>query len=288
MTFVVDKELLGLEDAVAIVTGGGSGIAKATALLLARAGAHVAVVDINDEAAAATVSEITAQGDRRAIALHADATNRDDVHRMVDDAIQSLGPITVAINVVGNFNTPPKPFLDYTLEEWNDAFTMQLNTTLFCMQAEAVAMVRHHMPGRIVNFGSSSGVVGAPNISHYGAANAGVIHFTKSAAMELAPFGVRVNCVVPGTHWTERSRRSYEDPNTPAAQKEFTRLADKAPPLGRLGETWETAGVAVFLASNLSSYMTGHSVLSDGGVTHTTARPAVGLAMKPKALEDLA
>jgi NAD(P)-dependent dehydrogenase (short-subunit alcohol dehydrogenase family) len=120
-----------------------------------------------------------------------------------------------------------------------------------------------------------------------GAANAGVIHFTKSAATELALYGIRVNCAVPGTHWTENMRRSAEDPNTAPEQKEFIRLANNAPPLERLGEPIETAGVAVFLASNLSAYVTGHSILSDGGVTHTTARPPVGLAMKPKAFEGI-
>ena len=286
MSFVVDRDLLGLEDSVAIVTGGASGLAKATAILLARAGCHVAVADINDEGAAVTAGEVERHG-RRSLALHADVTDQSQVTAMVDDTVRGLGPVAVAVNAVGLFHTGIMSFVDYSLEEWNDAFTMQLTTTLFCMQAEAVAMVRDKVSGRIINFGSSSGVVGAPTIAHYGAANAGVIHFTKSAAMELAPYGIRVNCVVPGTHWTENMRRNFDDPNLAPERKEFIRLANAAPPMGRLGEPVETAGVAVFLASNLSSYMTGHSILSDGGVTHTTARPAVGLAVKPKAFEGL-
>jgi NAD(P)-dependent dehydrogenase (short-subunit alcohol dehydrogenase family) len=101
-----------------------------------------------------------------------------------------------------------------------------------------------------------------------------VIHFTKSAAMELARYGLRVNCVVPGTHWREGTE----------TLSEFARLAAKAPPLGRLGRAQETAGVAVFLASSLSSYITGHAVFSDGGVVHTTARPPVGLGMTAEAI----
>jgi NAD(P)-dependent dehydrogenase (short-subunit alcohol dehydrogenase family) len=268
------------------VTGGASGLAKASAILLARAGCHVAIADLNDSGAAKTAEEVESHG-RRAMTIHADVTQKDQVERMVQETIDGLGPLIVAANVVGSFRSGVKPFLDYSLEDFQDPFTMQLTTTLLCMQAEAVAMVREHVSGRIINFGSSSGVVGAPNISHYGAANAGVIHFTKSAAMELAPYGVRVNCVVPGTHWTENMRRSSEDPATSPGQREFIRQANMAPPLGRLGEPEETAGVVVFLASNLSAYVTGHAILSDGGVTHTTARPPVGLTMKPKALEGL-
>jgi len=131
---------------------------------------------------------------------------------------------------------------------------------------------------------SSSGVVGGPNVADYGAANAGVIHFTKSAAMELARYGLRVNCIIPGTHETESSRaRAAETGRDPNMQR-FRELAAKAPPLGRLGDPLDTGGLAVFLASNLSSYVTGHGVFSDGGVVHTTARPPVGLDMMPAAL----
>lgn len=131
-------------------------------------------------------------------------------------------------------------------------------------------MVERGTPGRIITIASSSGVVGAPNIVAYGAAKAGVIHMTKTLAMELAPHGIRVNCIVPGTHLTERAAA-----NTDPATVAFREAAAKAPPLARLGDPLETGGLAVFFASRLSAYVTGHSLLSDGGVTHTTARPAV-------------
>ena len=279
-------DLFGLTDAVALVTGAGAGLAKGTALQLARAGCHVAVADINDEAADATVREIVALG-RQAIRIHANVLDEAEVGRMVEEVRSGLGPLKVAVNVVGSVGTPAKPFLDFTLEEWNTPITRNLTSTFICMKAEAIAMIRDRVDGRIVNFASSSGIVGAPNIAHYGAANAGVIHLTKSAAMELAPYRIRVNCVVPGTHVTERNQKMLADPATPGSTKEFWRLAALAPPLGRLGEASETGGVALFLASDLSSYMTGHSVISDGGVSHTTNRPPVGLPMTPKALEGL-
>ncbi|MFI0354941.1 SDR family NAD(P)-dependent oxidoreductase [Actinomadura sp. 9N407] len=268
-------DLFGLTDAVALVTGGGGGIPKATAIALARAGAHVAVADISDEFAAQTVKEIEALG-RRAIALHADVRRPDDVQSMVEETRERLGSITVAVNAVGSLGAAtPKSFLDYTLEEWNGPIELNLTSTMLCMQAEAVAMIRDGRPGRIVNFGSTSGVTAAPSISHYGAANAGVIHLTGSAALELAPYDIRVNCVVPGTHNVDRTGRETATSKRPG-QAEFMRKAAEATPQGRLGRPEETAGVAVFLASDLSSYMTGHAVVSDGGIVHTTRRPPVG------------
>lgn len=274
--------LLGLTDAVALVTGGAGGIPKATAVALARAGAHVAVADIADDATQATVAEIAALG-RRAIGLHADVRNIAEVRAMVEETRRRLGPITVAVNGVGSLGAAtPKSFLDFTVEEWNGPMELNLTSTLLCMQAQAIAMIEDGVAGRIVNFGSTSGITAAPSIAHYGAANAGVIHLTKSAALELADYRIRVNCVVPGTHDIDRSGRETATSRRPE-QAEFLRRAAAATPLGRLGAAEDTAGVALFLASELSSYLTGHVVVSDGGITHTTARPAVG-AVQPLVL----
>jgi NAD(P)-dependent dehydrogenase (short-subunit alcohol dehydrogenase family) len=285
MTETLTAELLGLTDTVALVTGGAGGIPKATAIALAKAGADVAVVDIADEFTAQTVAEIQALG-RRAIGIHADVRTPEDVQAMVETARSQLGPITIAVNGVGSLGAAtPKSFLDYTLDEWNGPIALNLTATMLSMQAEAVAMIADGVAGRIVNFGSTSGLTAAPSVSHYGAANAGVIHLTKSVALELAPYDIRVNCVVPGTHNIDRTGRQTATSSRPE-QAEFLRKAAAATPQGRLGSAEETAGVAVFLASNLSSYLTGHSVISDGGVTHTTARPAVG-ALKPLALNGI-
>ncbi|HEY2300957.1 MAG TPA: SDR family NAD(P)-dependent oxidoreductase [Acidimicrobiales bacterium] len=273
MGFSIDPGLLGLEDAVALVTGAGQNIARGCAVGLARAGCHVAVVDLNAAAGADTVGEIEALG-RRAVLIEADVCDPGGVQRMVDETLARLGSLEVACNVVGNPAHAVKPFLDTTLDEWNATLHRNLGSAFLGTKAEAIAMIERHIPGRIINFASSSGVVGAPTVADYGAANAGVIHFTKSAAMELARYGLRVNCVVPGTHRREGG----------GELSEFAKLAAKAPPLGRLGRPRDTAGVAVFLASDLSSYMTGHAVFSDGGVVHTTARPPVGLGMTADAI----
>jgi NAD(P)-dependent dehydrogenase (short-subunit alcohol dehydrogenase family) len=280
--FRMAPELLGLEDAVALVTGGGSGVGRGHALRLAQAGCHVAIAELNEEVGERTAQEIRAL-QRKAVCIRADVRRKEEVTALVTRVHAALGGLDVAVNNVGNPLTIG-PFLDYTEEQWDAVFALDIKSTLFCCQAEAIAMIERGVRGRIINVSSSSGIVGAPTVAAYGAAKAGVIHLTKSMALELAPYGIRVNCIVPGTHMTEAIRATLE---SGGPQADFLRAAAKATPLGRLGDPLETGGVAVFLASNLSSYMTGHAVISDGGITHTTNRPPVGPPVRPKALAHL-
>lgn len=279
------SELLGLEGRVALVTGAGNGIARSTALRVAIAGCDVAVVDLDLDAAERTAAAIRGLG-RKAVAIGKDLTRPSAPREMVEEAVAALGDLSVAVNVCGGTAGVNKSFLDLTVEEWRRPMALNLDSTFLSCQAEAIAMVRGGQPATIVNVASSSGVAAAPNLAGYGAANAGVVHFTKTAAIELAPYGVRVNCIIPGTHWTAGTRRNATSPDSPAAIREFFAAAEAVTPLGRLGEAEETAGVALFLASDLSSYMTGHAVASDGGILHTTARPAFGGATVPDALKD--
>ena len=290
MSFAIDPDLLGLEDNVALVTGGGGiGMGRAHCVQLARAGCHIVVADIDEEGGAETVRQVERVG-RRAAFVRANVRQPEEVRELIGSAGEAFGRLDVAINHVGNAGETGvfvTPFLDFTPEAWNDVVTQNLTSTMLCCQAEALHMIERDVPGRIVNVASSSGVVGAPTIAAYGTAKAGVIHLTKTLGMEFATYSIRVNCIVPGTHTNERMKAMMADPDTPPAAKRFHELAGKAPPLGRLGEPWETAGLAVFFASKLSAYVTGHSLLSDGGVTHTTARPPVGIGMKSKALERI-
>ncbi|GAB2843542.1 SDR family oxidoreductase [Actinocorallia aurea] len=279
------QDLFGLAGRVAIVTGAGNGMARATALRLAAAGCDVAVVDLDGAAAERTAAEIRGLG-RRSVALAKDLTDSSAPAEMVEETVEALGELSVAVNVCGGTAGVTKSFLDMSLQEWHRPMALNLDSAFLSCQAEAIAMVRSGRPSAIVNVASSSGVTAAPNLSGYGAANAAVVHFTKTAAIELAPYGIRVNCIVPGTHWTAGTRRNATSPESPAAVREFFATAEKVTPLGRLGESEETAGVALFLASDLSSYMTGHSVVSDGGILHTTARPAFGEAKVPEALKN--
>ena len=278
-------DLLGLTGRVALVTGGGNGIARATCHQLADAGCDVAVADLNAEDAERTVEEVRAKG-RRAVAIATDVTDPTAPARMVETAVASLGPISVAVNVAGGTAGVNKPFLDLTIDEWRRPMVLNLDSTFLSVQAEAIAMVKAGVRGAIVTVGSSSGLTAAPNISPYGAANAGVIHFTKTAAIELAPYGVRVNCLIPGTHWTVGTKAHMNNPDAPASVREFFAKSAAATPLGDLGHPEQTAGVALFLASDLSSYMTGNAVVSDGGILHTTARPAFGGGAVPEAIKN--
>jgi len=279
----IAPDILGLTDAVALVTGAGHGIARGCALQLAKAGCHVAIVDIDVAGGEAVTSEVLALG-RRARFIHADVLDPGEVRRMVRETVESLGSLDVACNVVGNIGHAPKPLLDLDLATWNGTVHRNLGSSFLGTQAEAMAMIERRIPGRIINVASSSGIVGAPNIADYGAANAGVIHFCKSAAMEFARYGIRVNCIVPGTQ--DREAVPGEPEPSPGMIR-FRRMAQLAPPMRRLGDPYEVGGLAVFMASKLSSYMTGHAVFSDGGVVHTTARPAVGMAMLPQAIEHV-
>ncbi|MFI5042936.1 MAG: SDR family oxidoreductase, partial [Acidimicrobiales bacterium] len=275
--FAMDNELLGLRDAVALITGGARSIGRGCALLLARAGCHVVVADIADGEAA--VAEIEALG-RTAAYERGDMRSKTDIQRIVDATIARFGRLDVAVNTVGS-TKGPKPFLDIDIEAWDDVVTQNLSTTVLSTQVEALAMIKLGIRGRIINIASLSGVAAAPNAAGYGAANAGVIHMTRSAALELARYGIRVNCIVPGTHYTEAVHEALvRDPQI----AEWVRMTGEACPLGRIGEVWETAGVAVFLASKLSSFVTGEEIVSDGGTLHTTARPPIGMATEADAV----
>ncbi len=212
-------------------------------------------------------------GGGRALALTADARDPGAVGDAVQAVIDRYGRLDVAVNTVGS-TTGPKPFLDLSGDDWDLVVAQNLSTTRVCIQAEALAMIRLGIAGRIVNVASLSGVVGAPNAAGYGAANAGVVHMTRSAALELARYGIRVNCIVPGTHYTEAVHEAVAVHPDIA---EWVRVTGAATPLGRLGETAEAAGVVLFLASGLSSYVTGQGLVADGGMVLTTARPPMGL-----------
>lgn len=287
MPFTIDPGLLGLEDQVALVVGGGGpGIGRATAVQLARAGCHIAIADISDEFAGENVKMIEALG-RRAIFIKANVRDGRQVKRMVAEAVGAFGRLDVAVNVVGG-GMGPTCFLDITEEQWDGVMEMNLKTTFLCCQAEALAMIERDTPGRIINVGSSAGVSGAATLSAYGASKAGVIHLTKSIALELAPYNIRVNCLIPGPHVPhEGQRRSMNAPGSPPEFKKYMETRGSLTPMGRAGGQMETAGLAVFFASKLSSYVTGHSLLSDGGITHTTARPPAGLDMKAKILKAM-
>jgi NAD(P)-dependent dehydrogenase (short-subunit alcohol dehydrogenase family) len=273
-------DLLGLRGKVALVTGAARSIGRGCAVELARAGCDVAVVDVAD--GAATAAAVRQLG-RAAEVFGADVLDPAAVDAVVAGVAERFGRLDVAVNTVGGTHAP-KPFRELTLEEWHDVVDRNALATFLCCRSEAAWMLDHGVAGAIVNVASVSGVAGAPNAVDYGAANAAVVHLTASMALELAPHGIRVNCIAPGTHWTETTREASAsaDPQLRA----WVHATEAATPLGRLGEVAEAGGVAVFLASRLSTYVTGQTIVSDGGLVHTTARPPLGRASHANATGD--
>jgi NAD(P)-dependent dehydrogenase (short-subunit alcohol dehydrogenase family) len=245
-----------LDGRVALVTGGGSGIGRATALVLGARGASVAVADIDEASARETAALIGS--DTRASALRADVTDPASVEHMVVSTVERFGAIDFACNVAGVSNDQ-KPFTDHTLAEWQRVIDVDLTGVFLCMQHELRQMVTQRR-GAIVNVSSGAGVVPAPGQPQYTAAKHGVLGLTKQAAQEYARSGIRVNAVLPGQTETA-PMRAYLDAQPDHGERILRRL-----PAGRMASPEEIAESIVWLCSDAASYVNGVSLLVDGGL----------------------
>ena len=242
---------LGLDGKRALVAGAGQGIGRACALALAEAGARVACVDNDADRAAAVAEEVGGP------ALVADARKRADVERVVEEAAVAFGGIDVCIDIIGEARWGR--VLDFTDEDWDASFDLVLRHVFLFAQAVGRRMVEQGSGGAFVSVASVSGLSGAPGHGPYGAAKAGLISLTKTLALELASDRIRVNAVAPGAVLTPRILE----------QMSKERLAEgaKAIPMRRQATPEDIARVAVFLASDLAGYVTGQTVVADGGAT---------------------
>jgi len=245
-----------LDGRVALVTGGGSGIGRATALVLGARGASVVVADVDEASATETVELIGA--DARTSSLGADVTDPAAVERMVASAVERFGALDWACNVAGVSNEQ-KPFTDHTLAEWQRVIDVDLTGVFLCMQHELQQMVTQGR-GAIVNVSSGAGVVAAPGQPQYTAAKHGVLGLTKQAAQEYARAGIRVNAVLPGQTETA-PMRAYLDAQPDHGERILRRL-----PAGRMATPEEIAESIVWLCSDAASYVNGVSLLVDGGL----------------------
>lgn len=242
-------------DEVAIVTGAGNGIGKATALRLASEGAAVAVADMDQAAAQQTVQEISAAGGQ-ALAVAVDVTTRASVEAMVATVLEWVGHIDVLCNIAGI--AVGEPFLQVTDGNWQRTLDVNLKGVFLCSQVVARQMVEKNIAGRIVHMASTNGLVGEANLSHYNASKFGVVGLTMTMAIDLAPYNIRVNSVCPGLI---KTRLTASARNDPAWTGEYL----KKIPLNRFGEPTEVAAAVAFLASKDSGFITGHQLVIDGG-----------------------
>jgi NAD(P)-dependent dehydrogenase (short-subunit alcohol dehydrogenase family) len=253
-----------LHGQIAIVTGAGRGIGRATALELARLGADIVIAELDQTGAKRTSEEVGALG-RRAVVAQTDVTSRADLRAMVDRAKADFGRIDILVNNAGIYRAAAT--LDVTEEHWDAIMTINAKAVFFATQAVLPVMLAQKR-GSIVSLASMAGKIGSKTNLPYNASKAAVISMTKSLALAHAADGIRVNCVCPGfvetDMWTAVARDQGKLLGMTA--EEFTRQRASQVPLGRMEKPEDVAHVIAFLAGPRSGYMTGQALSVDGGL----------------------
>ena len=266
-------QLLSLDGKTALVTGAATGIGEGIAHLLASAGAFVVIGDIDDHGAASVAASIRESG-HRAEAIHVDVTDPESAASGVARARELGGSFDVLVNNAGSYHEAGS-IIDQTWESWHRAIDINLVSLFACSKPAATVMVEQGTGGAIVNISSVDGVLPCLGTG-YDSAKAGAIHFTKSLAVDLAPHRIRVNGVAPGAIPvpTLEKKHSGELPPVWPGSSQATGLMGKLMiqrsaniPLGRAGTPADIARAVLYLSSEASSYVTGHTVMVDGGWT---------------------
>jgi len=248
------SDALALNGKVAIVTGSGRGIGKEIALAYADSGCDVALYARTAEQVEETAREVRERG-RRALAMAGDISDERRIEELVRGTISDLGRLDILVNNVGAAIV--KPFLESTPADWQAQISWNITGTLLCTRAAGRHLVAQRS-GKVINVSSIAGVRGKAGMTIYGATKAAVIQFTKILAVEWAPFNVNVNCIVPGAFYTQPMKRVLDDPT-------LGPIRVKKIPMRRYGDPKEIAPLALYLASDASSFMTGAVLPIDGG-----------------------
>lgn len=244
-----------LLDKIAIVTGAAKGIGYAVAQSLGAEGAAVMLSDIDDQAAEAALAKLTEQG-IRARYTHCDVSRKDQVLHLVQQTVEQLGGVDVFVANAGIVRSAP--FLEMSEADFDAVVAVNLKGVFLSCQAAAAQMVKQGRGGSIITMSSVNGVMAIPSIAGYNASKGGVDNLTRCMALALAPHGVRVNAIGPGSIHTDVLAAVVSD--KAAMERVLSRT-----PLGRVGQPDEIGSVAAFLASPASSYITGQVLYVDGG-----------------------
>jgi NAD(P)-dependent dehydrogenase (short-subunit alcohol dehydrogenase family) len=252
----MSEGLFDLSGQVAIVTGTSRGLGQYFAKALAKAGADLVLTSRTRESLLPFEAEIKALG-RRAVSLELDVRSQESIEKMAADAEDAFGQIQILVNNAGcNIR---KPALDVQWEDWNTILDTNLRGSFFVAQAVARRMITRQY-GRIVNIGSVTCVAGYAGLAPYGASRGGIRQMTMSLAADWGKHGVTVNCLAPGWFKTEQTKALYAD-------QEWVDYLVERIPLNRPGKPNDLDGALVFLASESSRYLTGQTLLVDGGVS---------------------
>jgi len=242
-----------LKDKVALITGAAQGIGWAIALLFAKEGADIAIADINIEKAEEAAKEVSKLG-RKVLALQVDVTDYSQVEEAVNKILDKFKKVDILVNNAGI--TRDNLILRMSQEDWDKVLAVNLKGTFNCTKAVSRVMLKQHR-GKIINIASIIGIIGNLGQANYSASKAGIIALTKTLAKELASRNINVNAVAPGFIQTQM---------TESLPEEVKQKMQEAIPLKRFGKPEDVAGVCLFLASDDADYITGQTIVVDGGM----------------------
>jgi 2-dehydro-3-deoxy-D-gluconate 5-dehydrogenase len=254
-----ERDMFDLTGKVALVTGGNGGIGLGMATGLAEAGATVVLAGRNANKSAAAVTALRAR-DRLADSIEADVTGESEVAELFQEVMLRFGRLDILVNNAGT--TVRKPPHELSLDEWNQVMDTNLTSAFLCCRA-AHALMKEGGAGKIINIGSMLSIFGAPYAAVYGASKGGIVQFTKSIATAWAPDNIQANAVLPG--WIDTDLTRGARTQVPGL---YERVLARTP-AARWGEPSDLAGIAVFLASNASDFITGTAIPVDGGYSIT-------------------